>query len=271
MYTIKYLFYSSFSIKIIVTLLLFFLSLTIAIGISKIKKIIVIKKYIQSFEEQFWSGIEITQFYEANHKNNLNNPLGMIFKAVFEEWRASETLINFNTKQDIKERMLNVAHEKKITTMRTCEKYMDALTALIKIAPFLGLLGTIFGLIDVFYNLDLENGITITSAGIGIGGSMICLVFSLIVTITSMILFWFFDMNVKDVSDKIDGYIVDLLHFFYRNMDKIIAGGQDMNMAYNNINQIKHEQQTTAPAKSVEQQGQNEQPKHSESSTEDDV
>ena len=150
MYTIKYLFYSSFSIKLIVVLLFFSLSFAIAIGMSKLKKIIVIKKYIQSFEEQFWSGIEITQFYEANHENNLNNPLGMIFKAVFEEWRANESLVNISTKQDIKERMLNVAHKKKVTVMRTCEKYMDTLTALIKIAPFLGLLGTILGLIDVF-------------------------------------------------------------------------------------------------------------------------
>ena len=270
MYTIKYLFYSSFSIKLIVVFLFFFLSFTIAIGMSKLKKIIVIKKYIQSFEEQFWSGIEITQFYEANHKDNLNNPLGMIFKAVFEEWRANEALVNISTKQDIKERMLNVAHKKKVAIMRTCEKYMDTLTALIKIAPFLGLLGTIFGLIDVFYNLDLENGITITSAGIGIGGSMICLVFSLIVAIISMILFWFFNINIQDISDKIDGYIVDLLHIFYRNMDKI-AGEQNMNMAHSDISQIRQEKQGQQVEVSTMPAEQQEQPKHSESSTDDDV
>ena len=129
------------------------------------------------------------------------------------------------------------------------------------------------GLIDVFYNLDLEYGITLSNAGIGIGGSMICLVFSLIVAISSMILFWFFNINIQDISDKIDGYIVDLLHIFYRNMDKI-AGGQNVNVMYNDNNQIKQEmqeQQTARQVKPAEQQKQNEPQERSESSTEDDV
>ena len=84
MYTLKYLFYSSFYIKLVVISLSFILTLIVAMGMSKIKKVIIIKNYINSFEEQFWSGIDLTQFYEAN-KENLNHPLGMIFKAIFED------------------------------------------------------------------------------------------------------------------------------------------------------------------------------------------
>ena len=226
MYTLKYLFYSSIYIKLIVVSLTIILVLVMAMGISKFKKLMFIKNYIKSFEEQFWSGIDLTQFYEANKEQNLNHPLGMIFKAVFEEWKASANLQSLaNAKADIKERMLNVAHRQKVLIMQTCENYMDALSTFIHCSPFLGLLGTVLGLIDVFYNLDLENGMTLSNAGVGIGGSLVCIVFSLIVVIIAMPAFWFFNMKIQDISDKIDGFIIDLLHIFGRNLDGTAVNG----------------------------------------------
>jgi len=220
MYTIKYLFYSSIYIKLIVLFLFFSLSLIVAIGLSKIKKLLAIKSYIKSFEEQFWSGIQIKQFYEANHEKNLNHPLGLIFKAAYEEWKEDENLIKVESlRQDIKERILNATHCQKISIMRVCENYMDILSTFIHAIPFIGLLGTVIGLIDVFYNLDLENGITLNTAGIGIGGALICLVFSTIATIIAMFLFWYFDKNIQHISDSIDKYIIELLNLLFRNID----------------------------------------------------
>ena len=122
------------------------LVLIFAFGISKFKKMVYISSYIKEFEKTFWSGIDLTQFYEAN-KDNLEHPLGLIFKAIMEEWSASENLRGkLSSKADIKERMLNVAHIQKVKTLQVAEKYMDTLGSFIHIAPFLGLLGTILGM-----------------------------------------------------------------------------------------------------------------------------
>ena len=199
MYTLKYLFYSSIYIKLIVISLTLILVIIMAMGISKFKKLMFIKNYIKSFEQQFWSGIDLTQFYEANKEQNLNHPLGMIFKAVFEEWKASANLQSLaNAKADIKERMLNVAHRQKVLIMQTCENYMDALSTFIHCSPFLGLL---------------------------IGGSLVCIVFSLIVVVIAMPAFWFFNMKIQEISDKVDGFIIDLLHIFGRNLDGTAVNG----------------------------------------------
>ena len=226
MYTLKYLFYSSIYIKVIVVVLSVSLAIIMAMGLSKFKKLSFINNYIKSFEQQFWSGIDLTQFYESNHENNLNHPLGMIFKSVFEEWKASQSLHGqANAKADIKERMLNVAHKQKVSIMQVCENYMDALSTFIHCSPFVGLLGTVLGIMDVFYNIDLENGVTLTNASVGIGGSLVCIVFSLIVVIIAMPLFWFFNMKTQKISDKIDGFIIDLLHIFGRSLDGTAVNG----------------------------------------------
>lgn len=226
MYTLKFLFYASIYVKLVFISLFIILTIMFAMGMSKIKKLMAIKSYIKSFEDQFWSGIDLTQFYTANHENNLNSPLGMIFKSVWEEWTASEQLKSqANSKADIKERMLNVAHRQKVIIMQTCENYMDALATFIHTAPFLGLLGTTLGLIDVFYNLDIENGLTLSNAGIGIGGSLVCIVVSMLIVVIAMPLYWFFNMKIQEISDKIDGYIIDLLHILGRSLDGIAVNG----------------------------------------------
>ena len=106
MYALKYFFYSSIYIKIIIIGMVFFLILAFAMGINRIKKLNYINSYINEFESQFWSGIDLTQFYQSN-KDNLNHPLGMIFKAVFEEWQASENLRGqISARQNITERII---------------------------------------------------------------------------------------------------------------------------------------------------------------------
>ena len=221
MYALKYFFYSSIYIKIIIIGMVFFLILVFAMGINKIKKLNYINSYINEFETQFWSGIDLTQFYQSN-KDNLNHPLGMIFKAVFEEWQASESLRGqISARQNIKERMINVANMQKIKVMQTCEQYLDTLSLFIHISPFIGLIGTIIGIIDVFYNIDLQNGLNLPTVSIGIGGSLICILLSVIVVCISMVLFWFFNLKLQKIMDEMDSFIVDYVHILCRGLDGI--------------------------------------------------
>lgn len=225
MFAVKYLFYSSIYIKVIALILIASLPVVVAMALSKLKRISYINSYIKEFEKTFWSGISLDQFYEAN-KENLSHPLGMIFKAVFEEWQADAPLRNsLSAKGDIKERMLNVAHTQKVKILQTCEHYLDALRMFIHTAPFIGLLGTILGVIDVFYNIDVSNGLTISSVAYSLGGSLVCLVLAILVVILSMFVHWFFDMKLQEVSDKIDGFIVDFLHILGRTLDGTATQG----------------------------------------------
>ena len=40
-----------------------------------------------------------------------------------------------------------------------------------------------------------------------------------------MPLYWFFNMKIQEISDKIDGYIIDLLHILGRSLDGIAVNG----------------------------------------------
>ena len=221
MFFLKYFALSSVYVKLIIVILCLIMILSLTMALSKFKRLNYINSYIKSFEETFWSGTALDEFYKTN-KDDLKHPLGMIFKAVYEEWENSANIrTKFNSKSDLKERMLNVAHIQKMNTLKVCERYLDILALFVYLSPFLGLLGTIIGLIDVFYNLDIENGLTILSSATGIGGSLISIVIAMISAIIAMFFHWWFNLKLRDVSDKIDVFIVDLLNLLGRELDVI--------------------------------------------------
>lgn len=212
--------------------------LSITMALTKFKRLNYINSYIKSFEETFWSGISLDDFYKKNSEN-LNHPLGMIFKSVYEEWLANDKLkTQIGSKADIKERMLNVANVQKISVLKTCERYLDTLSLFVYITPFLGLLGTIIGIIDVFYTLDIENGLTILSAGAGIGGSLISVALSMCVVLISMFFYWWFNLKMRDVNDKLDGFIVDLLNILGRGLDGTATQGPSVDNSISGASQI---------------------------------
>ena len=219
MFFLKYFITSSLYVKIAIILLITMIMIALTMALTKFKRIRYINSYIKSFEDTFWSGISLDDFYHQNSEN-LNHPLGMIFKAIYEEWEASENIrTNVYNKQDIKERMLNVANVQKLKILHTCEKYLDTLELFIKSAPLVGFFGTIIGMIDVFYNLDLQNGLNILSTATGIGESLLCITASIAVSALSMLIHWWFNGKLREVSDKVDSFIVDVINIFARNLD----------------------------------------------------
>ena len=219
MFFLKYFITSTLYVKMAIILLFVMVIVALTMALTKFKRIRYINSYIKSFEETFWSGISLDDFYRQNSEN-LNHPLGMVFKAVYEEWEASENIrTNVYNKPDIKERMLNVANIQKLKVLHTCEKYLDTLELFIKSAPFVGLFGTIIGMIDVFYNIDLQNGLNILSTATGIGESLLCVITSVAVVLLSMLFHWWFNGKLRDVNDKVDSFIVDVINIFARNLD----------------------------------------------------
>ena len=225
MFILKYLIYSGIGIKVCVLISVASIILMLTMGLTKLRRLGVIKAYIADFEKIFWSGISLDQYYEQN-KNNISHPLGMIFCAVMEEWNNSasvRTLIS--AKDGIKERMLNSAHKQKMSVMETVDKYIDALKHFAQLLPIIGVIGTVCGLIDVFYSIDLENGITLNDAKYGIGGSLVSISFALFGCAIAEVLHWFFAMRSTTISNQIDGFIIDLISIMSRNLDGAATSG----------------------------------------------
>jgi len=95
---------------------------------------------------------------------------------------------------------MEAAGDKEFTQMRKGDKLLETVVAL---APLLGLLGTVTGLIGTFNNLNIGGGTTAeaTRAAAGIGEALITTAAGMIVAITALI---FFRIFVSLQSQQID-------------------------------------------------------------------
>lgn len=107
--------------------------------------------------------------------------------------------------------------------IQTLEKRINVLGTMSAVAPLLGLLGTVVGIIEAFLVVDLGNNISPTLMIPGISKALIATALGMVVAIPALIAYRYFQRLVND-------YVIDLekqaslfhAQLFYRNMDENI-------------------------------------------------
>jgi biopolymer transport protein ExbB len=91
------------------------------------------------------------------------------------------------------------------------EKGMNYLGLTAAIAPMFGFLGTIFGVIKIFYNISITNDLNIANISDGLYQKMICSCAGLFVGILAYTGFYILNSRIDKIITRIDKYTNDLL------------------------------------------------------------
>lgn len=96
------------------------------------------------------------------------------------------------------------------------EKYLNFLATVGSNAPFIGLLGTVFGIMDAFRGLATSQG-DASAVMIGISKALVATAIGLLVAIPAIIAFNYFQKQVKGSMQSLDG-VKDLCLAYAKNM-----------------------------------------------------
>lgn len=100
------------------------------------------------------------------------------------------------------------------------EKYLNALGTIAAVAPLLGLLGTVIGMIHVFSALNLDHtGNTEALAG-GIAQALLTTAFGLMIAIPSLMFHRHFQRKVDELANKMEFESVSLIEKLKENVGK---------------------------------------------------
>lgn len=128
-----------------------------------------------------------------------NTPFANLMRAALEEAEA--------TPMEIRQTMEDVGRRE----MKRLERYLVVLETVAGASPLLGLLGTVFGMIEVFSVISIAG---VGQAGLlsgGIAEALITTAFGLSIGIPALIAYNFFDSRVDLLSLRIEGYAHALL------------------------------------------------------------
>ena len=175
-----------------------------AIIFEKIKLFKKINKSTEEFEEKFWKSKSAESFYN-NLPANVNDPMANVFKSSMNVLLKSKKSSNLNEKMS---RMLEINIEQQ---MEKIEKRYIFLATVGSTAPFIGLFGTVWGIMNSFQSIAISRNTSLAIVAPGIAEALFATALGLLAAIPAVVAFNKFTSDSKKYTQKLENFSKRLL------------------------------------------------------------
>ncbi len=182
------------------------------------------RKETDKFEQVFWSGQSLDELYEALAQRR-NTGMAAIFVAAMREWKRS-------TEREGGERasarpMPGVQHRVEkvmdVTISREVERLERRLTFLATVgstAPFVGLFGTVWGIMTSFQAIAVSKNTSLAVVAPGIAEALFATALGLLAAIPAVIFYNKFNSEVARHAARLEGFADEFGAILSRQIDK---------------------------------------------------
>jgi biopolymer transport protein TolQ len=170
-----------------------------AIIIEKFRLFKKINLESEKFEEKFWKSKSAETFYNSLPAD-LENPMALLFKD------SMQTLLKAKNKSNLSERMgsmLEVNIEKQIVTL---EKGFTFLATVGSTAPFIGLFGTVWGIMNSFQSIAISRNTSLAIVAPGIAEALFATALGLLAAIPAVVAYNKYNNDSKKYSKKLENF-----------------------------------------------------------------
>ena len=175
-----------------------------ALIIDKIKIFKKIFKETDIAEDQFWSSKSAGDFYKKTSSNS-ENPLVIVFRA------GMECIQDHKSKGQIIERtkrVMDVAIDKQIDKY---EKNLTFLATVGSVAPFVGLFGTVWGIMNSFQSIAISRNTSLAIVAPGIAEALFATALGLLAAIPAVVAYNKFSSDSRRYTQKLENFTQSFL------------------------------------------------------------
>ena len=170
-----------------------------AIIIDKFKLFKKINISTEEFEEKFWRSKSAETFYNSL-PNKVDDPMASLFK------ESMQSLLKSKSKTNLMERMggmLEVGIEKQISKI---EKGFTFLATVGSTAPFIGLFGTVWGIMNSFQSIAISRNTSLAIVAPGIAEALFATALGLLAAIPAVVAYNRFNNESKKYFQKLESF-----------------------------------------------------------------
>ena len=179
------------------------------------------KKLALSFENDFWSGIDLRQLYTDGGENadGKGAPMGLesIFRSGFKEFNR----LNKKADMDRDGIMEGVQRAMRIAISREqdeLEKHLPFLASVASVSPYIGLFGTVWGIMNSFRGLAAVHQATLATVAPGIAEALVATAMGLFAAIPAVLAFNRFSATSDSLSSTYNTFAEEFSHVLYRSV-----------------------------------------------------
>tara|TARA_B100001123_G_scaffold133981_1_gene155449 strand:- start:1740 stop:2414 length:675 start_codon:yes stop_codon:yes gene_type:complete len=160
------------------------------------------KKINQStieFEEKFWRSKSAETFYN-NLPSEMDDPMAMVFKD------SMQTVLKSRSKSNLSERLTNIMATNIEKQMSVIEKNFTFLATVGSTAPFIGLFGTVWGIMNSFQSIAISRNTSLAIVAPGIAEALFATALGLLAAIPAVVAYNKFNSDAKKYYNKLEDF-----------------------------------------------------------------
>ena len=170
-----------------------------AIIFDKIRMFRKINKEAEEFEEKFWKSKSAETFYN-NLPATLNDPMAQVFR------NSMQTLMKSRSRSNLSERLTGILEANIEKQMNVVDKNYTFLATVGSTAPFIGLFGTVWGIMNSFQSIAISRNTSLAIVAPGIAEALFATALGLLAAIPAVVAYNKFNNDSKKYSQKLENF-----------------------------------------------------------------
>ncbi len=215
---------ADFVVKSVIILLLLASFWSWAIIFDKYMRFKTIKFRADKFEQSFWSADALDTFYEKV-KKRASHPYAFVFIAAMEEWFRSGEQGNATrnraalSNEHVRERIYQIMTVARNRELDDLEKGLGFLATVGSSAPFIGLFGTVWGIMNSFQSIALSKNTSLAVVAPGIAEALFATAIGLLAAIPAVIAYNKFSNELAKFSGRLEDWCTEFHALLSRQTD----------------------------------------------------
>ena len=221
---VSLLLHASFVIQLVVLILLGISVSSWAAIVRKLTAIKRIKTLNEEFERVFWSGTSLNELFIAASQNaKQSGPMERIFASGMREYQKlrERRITDPGTLLDGALRAMLASFQREIDV---AESQLAFLASVGSISPYVGLFGTVWGIIHAFTGLASLQQVTLAVVAPGIAEALVATAIGLFAAIPAVLAYNRFSHDVDRIAIKLETFIEEFSNILQRSLGSVSAG-----------------------------------------------
>jgi biopolymer transport protein TolQ len=209
-------------VKVVMLILLLASFWSWAVIFDKVIRLKRLQRAAASFEETFWSGGSLDDLYERVGQRPLD-PMSAVFSAAMREWRRSAakgllgTAVMRASLQQRIERVMTVTVGRE---MERIERFMAFLATVGSTAPFVGLFGTVWGIMNSFQSIAASKNTSLAVVAPGIAESLFATALGLVAAIPAVVAYNKLATDFGRYAGRLEAFASEFSAILSRQLDE---------------------------------------------------
>ncbi|TFZ02144.1 protein TolQ [Ramlibacter henchirensis] len=182
-----------------------------------------VKSLNEDFEREFWSGTSLNELF-ANAAQNARSagPMERIFASGMREYQKlrERRIQDPGTVLDGARRAMRASYQREVDAV---ESHLSFLASVGSVSPYVGLFGTVWGIMHAFTGLASLQQVTLATVAPGIAEALVATAIGLFAAIPAVVAYNRFARDIDRVAIRLETFIEEFSNILQRNLGAVAA------------------------------------------------